>query len=176
MNTLQAVRFLEKQIRNPSLGLPQEIFFFVSRLTPMVNVDLLIKDKKGRTLLSWRNDRFSGTGWHLPGGIIRFKEDISSRILKVAKEEIGVRVRFDPAPVAVNQIICSHDTRGHFISILYQCYLLGEFIPRNQGLTELDPGYLKWHNRAPLNLIKVHRIYKKYIAQDKSDNKNSVKY
>ena len=51
-NIHKAVEFLDKQISNPSSGLPEEVFLFVSRLTPMVNVDLLIKDEKRRTLLS----------------------------------------------------------------------------------------------------------------------------
>ena len=73
MDTKIAIKFLENQIKNPSKGLPQEIFFFISRITPMINVDLLIKDEKGRTLLAWRDDEFY-KGWHIPGGIIRFKE------------------------------------------------------------------------------------------------------
>lgn len=172
MLTIQAVKLLEKQVQDPGRGLPQEIFFFVSRLTPLVNVDLLIRDEQGRTLLAWRDDQFSGKGWHLPGGIIRFKEKIKTRILKVAKEEIGIPVKFKPEPIAIHQIICDHHTRGHFISLLFECYLPGRFILRNQGLRKDDPGYLKWHQSAPKNLIKVHRIYRKYLAQRKTHNKN----
>lgn len=163
MNARQAIEFLEKQISNPSQGLPEEVFLFVSRLTPMVNVDLLIKDEKGRTLLSWRDDEYAGTGWHLPGGILRFKEKFETRILKVANKEIGVGVEFNLIPVAVNQIICDHDTRGHFISLLYKCFLSNKFIPKNTGLTEKDKGYLKWHNSCPINLVKVHEMYRNYI-------------
>ena len=32
----------------PQMGLPEELFHFVSRSTPIVNVDLLIKDENGR--------------------------------------------------------------------------------------------------------------------------------
>lgn len=163
MNAHQAIEFLEKQIKNPSQGLPEEVFLFVSRLTPMVNVDLLIKDEKNRTLLSWRNDKYAGSGWHLPGGILRFKENLEARILKVAEEEIKTRVEFNPIPVAVNQIICRHNTRGHFISLLYKCFLSNKFIPKNTGLTEKDKGYLRWHNSCPVNLVKVHEMYRKYI-------------
>lgn len=163
MKITQAIEFLDKQVSNPSLGLPQELFFFITRLTPMVNVDLLIKDEKGRILLSWRDDRFVGAGWHLPGGIIRFKETLEARLSEVAEKEIGAAVKFDPLPIAVNQVICEHNTRGHFISILYKCFLTGKFIPKNTGLSEKDPGYLIWHESCPLNLVKVHEMYRKYI-------------
>ena len=162
MNIHQAIEFLDKQVSNPSLGLPEELFLFISRITPMVNVDLLIKDENGRTLLSWRDD-IHGAGWHIPGGIIRFKEKFETRIQKVAKIEIGAPVKFNPIPIAINQIILNHNTRGHFISFLYKCFLSSKYIPKNTGLTNADQGYLKWHNFCPANLIKEHGIYKKYI-------------
>jgi len=129
----------------------------------MVNVDLLIKDENGRILLSWRDDQFAGVGWHLPGGILRFKEKLKKRLLKVAETEIGAAVEFDPVSIAVNQIICNHDTRGHFISLLYKCFLSGKYIPKNAGLTNIDKGYLAWHDTCPANLVEVHEIYRKYI-------------
>ena len=163
MNIHQATQFLEKQILNPSTGLSEEIFLFVSRMTPMINVDLLIKDEKGRILLSWRDYKYDGTGWHVPGGIVRFKEKLETRILKVAEEEIGTKVEFDPVPIAVNQVICNQNTRGHFISLLYKCFLSSKFIPKNAGLKKGDIGYLKWHASCPINLIKVHEMYRKYM-------------
>lgn len=163
MNILEAIEFLDKQIPHPSSGLPEEVFLFISRMTPMVNVDLLIKDKKGRTLLSWRDDQFAGAGWHLPGGIVRFKEKLEDRLQKVAETELGTVVKFDPVPLAVNQVICKHNTRGHFISILYTCFLSSKFIPKNKELTNTDKGYLKWHDSCPENLVKVHEMYRKYI-------------
>lgn len=164
MDMHESIGFLEKQIPNPSLGLPEEIFLFISRLIPLVNVDLLIKNEQGQTLLSWRDDQYAGTGWHLPGGILRFKEKMEKRVQKVAETEIGATVKFEPVPIAVNQIICNQDTRGHFISILYKCFLSNKYILKNTGLTERDNGYLKWHDSCPKNLIKVQEIYRKYIS------------
>ena len=170
MNINEAINFLEKQIKNPSVGLPEEVFLFISKITPLVNVDLLIKDEKGRTLLSWRDD-IHGKGWHIPGGIVRFKEKLEKRIKKVAKTEIGTAVEFESAPMAINQIICEHDTRGHFISFLYKCFLSNKYVLKNKGLSEKDKGYLKWHDSCPENLINVHDIYKKFIQGDSYDNK-----
>lgn len=164
MNMNEAIKFLDKHISDPSKGLPEEVFLFISRLTPLVNVDLLIKDENGRILLSWRDDQFVGAGWHLPGGIVRFKEKIEKRLMKVAEKEIGTVVEVDPVPIAMNELICNHNTtRGHFISILYKCFLPSKFIPKNTGLTKTDNGYLMWHNVCPENLINVHEIYRKYI-------------
>ena len=93
MNISEAIAILDKETVNPQAGLPDEVFRFVSRITPLVNIDLLIKDDSGRTLLSWRDDRYSGTGWHLPGGIIRFKEAMETRVKKVMESEIGIEIK-----------------------------------------------------------------------------------
>ena len=164
MNIIEAIKFLEKEVTDPSQGLPDEVFFYISRMTPLVNVDLLIKDENGRTLLSWRNDQHCGKGWHVPGGIIRLKEKLEERILKVAETEIGTTVKFDVVPIAVNEIIDKElKLRSHFISILYNCFLSSKFIPKNIGLSDKDAGYLMWHDSCPDDILKYHEIYRKYI-------------
>jgi len=163
MEIKEAIKAIKKQVPNPSQGLPEELFLFVTEITPMVNVDLLIQDEKGRTLLSWRNDDICGQGWHVPGGIIRFKETMIERLKKVAQEEIGTSIKFDPKPITVEEIMITPKTRGHFISFLFRCHVPSTFVPENKGLKEKDAGYLKWHKTCPLNLIRAHRAYIKYI-------------
>lgn len=163
MNIHDAIEFLEKMAKNPEDGLPEEIFLFITRMVPMVNIDLLIKDEKNRTLLAWRDDSYSGKGWHVPGGIVRYKERLIERVEKVAETEIGIQVKFDPFPIEINEIILSQRTRGHFISFLYKGFIPGNFMPDNKGLKDHDPGYLKWHDYCPEKLIEVHKIYRKYI-------------
>lgn len=164
MNTDAAIATLLEAVPNPSQGLPDNVFYYISRTTPLVNVDLLIKDENGRTLLSWRNDPHAGTGWHIPGGIVRFKEFFETRVKKVAKTEIGMDIQFDPVPIAIHQIILpEHEIRGHFISLLFNCFLPGTFIPKNEGRSIGDVGYLAWHAHCPQDLLSVQKIYKKYI-------------
>lgn len=164
MKITEAIAFLDEQVPDTSRGLPEKLFLYISRTTPLVNVDLLIKDDNGRTLLAWRNDQYAGRGWHVPGGIVRFKETLEDRLKKVAAAEIGAEVKFNPRPLALNQLIHhKHKNRSHFIAVLYKCFLPATFVPENQGLAPADAGYLKWHDRCPDNLIKVHGIYKKLI-------------
>jgi len=164
MNILDAVNFLDMHTANKTEGLPDEIFYFISRTTPMVNVDLLIKDENGRTMLSWRDDKYAGGGWHIPGGIIRYKETLHSRLLKVAQKEVGRDVSFEEKPIAINEIILPElENRAHFISFLYKCYLPSSFEIDNKGKTEHEAGFLKWHDKCPDDLIAVHNIYREYI-------------
>jgi len=164
MNIADAIETLERWGAKKADGLPEELFLYISRTTPLVNVDLLIKDENDRTLLAWRDDQYAGVGWHVPGGIVRFKETLETRIEKVAQSEIGTSVEFDDQPIAINEIILrERDTRGHFISLLYRCSLLGKFSPENNHRTSKDPGYLRWHNSCPIDLLKWHQIYRDYL-------------
>ena len=164
MTINEAISILEAEISDPKKGLPLEVFQLVSRLTPLVNVDLLIKDENNRLLLAWRDDQFAGQGWHIPGGIIRYKENFETRIQKTAEREVGSQIQFNPEPIAINQIVCQHDTRGHFISLLFDCFLESNFIPANDNLCPKELGYLSWHDACPNDLIKSHEIYRKFLS------------
>ena len=138
-NIADAIKRLKQEVSNPSKGLPDDLFYYISSTTPIINVDLLLKDENGRTLLSWRDDPHSGKGWHIPGGIIRFKETIEERINEVAKIEIGTPVKlFKSEPIAINEIFNrKREIRSHFISLLYSCSLPGDFVPKNIVLRSL---------------------------------------
>ena len=165
MDIGEAIAYLEGQVPDPREGLPEELFIFATKIVPIVNVDLLIKDDTGRTLLSWRDDQHCGTGWHLPGGIIRYKEPMTARLEKVAETEIGRPVSYHPRPLAVNELIIEPRVRGHFISFLFNCFIPGSFVPLNAGLAISDVGYLRWHETCPDDLIDMHELYREYIDQ-----------
>ena len=89
MKRRDVIEVLSSSIKDSREGLPKEVFLFISKLTPIVNVDLLIQDERKRTLLTWRDDGFYAPGWHIPGGIIRFKESTATRIQAVGRQELG---------------------------------------------------------------------------------------
>ncbi len=168
-NTLQlAFKTIKKEVKNAKEGLSKDIFHFVSSLTPIINVDLLIKNENSETLLTWRSDEFYGPGWHLPGGVIRFKENPITRIEKVALGELGCQVLYDHSPLTVrSQIANDRDIRGHFISLLYKCSL--KTIPSSTmkafGPTPSN-GQWRWHKKAPDNLLSVHESFRVFIDGD----------
>jgi len=156
-----AIRKLDVLVPNPTSGLPDKIFYYVSRTTPLINVDLLIQDKNKRTLFAWRSDDHAGKGWHIPGGVIRYRETIADRIKEVARREVGTsKITFDSKPLTVNEIIVKEKRdRAHFISLLYNCKIDQSFILNNKDLTQNDPGYLKWFETCPDDLLTWHEIY-----------------
>lgn len=162
-----AIAIIKEAVACPNRGLPEDVFLLISSMTPLVNVDLLIKDSLGRTLLTWRHDRFYGPGWHIPGGIIRFKESAAQRIAAVAANELGARVSFSANPIAVHEITNpNRDVRGHFISLLYACRLESPLDERRRFVPETPlNGAWAWHDGTPENLIYQHNIYIRYISE-----------
>lgn len=156
---------LEVFVQDPTNGLPEDIFLLISRLTPLVNVDLLIRNDQGQTLLTWRDDGHYPPSWHIPGGIIRFKETFAQRIHAVAALELGARVTFAELPLVVNQLIDPREKiRGHFVSFLYQCSLVTPPDPGMEFRHETPKaGEWAWHSRCPENLLAVHKIYRSFF-------------
>lgn len=157
---------IEKKIDNPSEGLPEDIFKFISRITPLINVDLLIQNKNKGTLLTWRKagEKYAA-GWHIPGGIIRIGEKLHKRLNEVAKNELGAKINFKKNVKEVNEIHLTQKNRRHFVSLLYECKLKTKlkrnFDYRKKGKLIQDAWC--WFKKPPKKLIKSHNIYKKYI-------------
>jgi ADP-ribose pyrophosphatase YjhB (NUDIX family) len=160
----QLIAALEAAAGDPRTGLGTELFQFVSRMAPCANVDLLIQDERHRTLLTWRDDDLFGIGWHLPGGIIRYKETAADRVRACARDELATEVSFDPAPVFVSETIREQSDRGHLISLLYRCRLRS--LPdeaRRASAFPPAPGQWQWHDAPPMGLLGVHRIYARFF-------------
>ena len=164
-NLAASLGALQAHIADPRAGLSEALFLFVSSITPLVNVDLLIQDDAGRTLLTWREDAFYGPGWHVPGGVIRFQETAAERIRAVARYELAAEVEPDPAPLAMHEMIdAGRRERGHSIALLYSCRLLGppSESQRASSSTPL-PGQWAWHETCPDNLIAEHDVYRRFL-------------
>jgi colanic acid biosynthesis protein WcaH len=150
-------------IEHPQSGLPDAAFAFALRITPMINVDLFVRNEQGQTLLSWRDDTY-GKGWHVPGGIIRLNEAAATRILIVAHDELGLSVDAESSPCHVHE----HHTgyaRGHFISLIYRCRPTSDFL-RPELLGNVDdpkPGQISWFCVRPKNFYPQQKTYPEWL-------------
>ena len=164
MDLTSLVKEFDAAVGDPRQGLPSDVFLMVSRMTPLVNVDLLIQNDAGQTLLTWRADQFFGNGWHLPGGVIRFKELAADRILACAREELRVDVTHDAEPLMILETIREPQDRGHLVSLLYRCRLRGE-LDEQQRATSDEPaaGAWRWFSQAPADMITVQAPYARFF-------------
>ena len=160
---------LIKNKKNQSIELGDEVFKLVSAITPIVNVDLLIKNKLNQTLLTWREDEFFGPGWHIPGGVVRYKELIANRILKVAENELKVtQIKEISQLIALNEYLGARRARGHGISLLYKCKLYERDVSKFRTYSSEEKKITidkkgMWHDSCPIDLIEEQRCYQKFI-------------
>lgn len=153
-------------VPDPSKGLPDEVFHFIRKVTPLTNVDLLVRNEKGEHLLAWREDEYA-RGWHIPGGIIRFNESLAQRIAAVAKLELSATVEHSPNPIDLREFF---SPRGHFISLLYLCRLsspVADTLIWNGNGKPLH-GQLKWCLGVPTDLYRIHRAFSDWLGGKKA--------
>ncbi|MDA9688791.1 NUDIX domain-containing protein [Betaproteobacteria bacterium] len=163
---------LEQHIKNPEDGLPDDIFYFIGRNTPYVNIDLVVRDSEANILLIWRDDQHYGPGWHLPGGIIRFREQMTKRVEKVANGECGIIPKDITGPLEFFESIdTKQKERSHFITFIFSCRV-------DVSKTELKFGK-DWLIRLektgrffqffPKEMIPLHWKYKKFFKKAPND-------
>lgn len=147
-------------------GIGKTLFESISRLTPAVSVELIIKSQDQQSsLLTWRDDELYGPGWHVPGGVVRFKETLTSRVDKVLKHEIGVSASKIEGPIGFHEIFNNQrDIRGHFISFVFLVELIGA-PPEKYRAKDCTPksGCWQWFAKCPHNLISNQKVLAGYI-------------
>lgn len=150
--------------------LPLKLFEFSTTLRPFINVDLLILNENNQILLSWRSDACYGSGWQIPGGIIRMMESIDERIQKTAVREIGCEVEYELEPILVYENIIRAQrpglnnqlVRAHNIVLMYKCRIPSGFTINNHGLCKTDEGYLCWFDKFPQDMLGCHKQLRRY--------------
>ena len=142
-------------------GLGKPLFEAISGMVPNVNVDLLCYDKKNRFALVYREDKFYGPGWHIPGGVLRFKENLESRLVLTAKNELNIDKLEYISRVNVAEIFATdRDIRGHFISFLYKAKSndLIRIDDYNANTKYIDGSVAMFYS-PPRDVIKQHRQF-----------------
>lgn len=77
--------------------LPPEVFLEVVRLTPLVSVDLVVRNQAGQVLVGLRANRPAQNCWFVPGGRVCKDERIAEAIERVSESELGIRVGLERA-------------------------------------------------------------------------------
>ena len=150
---------------NAKDGLGEELYLAISQLTPSICVELIIKSPdRESTLLTWRADKYYGPGWHVPGGVLRFKEKRHDRVSKVALSELRTPATTVKGPIGNHEVFNKkRNIRGHFISFIYDVEIENQ--PPSSLMAGKNPhnGEWKWFKNAPENLIPNQTYIKDYL-------------
>lgn len=65
--------------------------------TPLVSIDLVVKNSQGQFLLGWRKNRPAKNFWFVPGGRIQKNERLDDAFLRLTEAELGQRIAMKDA-------------------------------------------------------------------------------
>lgn len=77
--------------------LNHEDFYTVIQNTPLVSIDLIVKNMQGYILLGKRNNRPAQGYWFVPGGRIRKNESLAMAFERLTINELGQAFSIDEA-------------------------------------------------------------------------------
>jgi colanic acid biosynthesis protein WcaH len=67
------------------------------RNTPLVSIDLIIRDPDRRVLVGLRTNEPAKGKWFVPGGVVRKYERLADAFARIVKAEIGLKASIDDA-------------------------------------------------------------------------------
>lgn len=136
-----------------AVRLPPDEFAQVVRLTPLVSIDLVVRNAAGEMLLGWRRNRPARDTWFVPGGRIGKDERIADAFARLAREELGADLRIaDARFIGVFEHLYGDNFAGepgfgtHYIVLAYAVAA-----PAAMVLPEAQHERYRWMSDAELN-------------------------
>lgn len=110
--------------------LSREDFAQVVRLTPLVSIDLVIRDPEGSALVGLRTNEPAKGTYFVPGGVIRKNETLSQAFMRILDAETGLDLPMSTArPLGAFQHFYDNNRFGdpgygtHYVVLGYELKL-----------------------------------------------------
>lgn len=150
--------------------LDKETFSTVIENTPLVSIDLVVKNKQGQALLGERLNKPAKGNWFVPGGRILKDESMANAFKRLTSEELGQEFTIDQAELIgpfdhfYNDNVFGNQFSTHYVAIAYVITLDNELetLPLH-----VQHGRYKWFEiDSLLNSENVHLHTKWYFQKD----------
>ncbi len=150
--------------------LSKEEFLWVVARTPLVAIDLIVRDAAGKVLLGVRRNPPAQGTWYVPGGRILKDETLDAAFRRITRAELGVEVERNRATFrGVYEHFHPDNFAGqpgittHYVVLAYELPpgLIGEAPPRDQ-----HTAYRWWTVPELLAHPQVHPYTKAYFSGD----------
>lgn len=105
--------------------LDKETFSTVIESTPLVSIDLVVKNKQGEALLGERLNKPAKGDWFVPGGRILKNESLANAFKRLTLEELGQEFTIDKAELLgpfdhfYNDNVFGDEFSTHYVAIAY---------------------------------------------------------
>ncbi|MGY5580778.1 GDP-mannose mannosyl hydrolase [Vibrio cincinnatiensis] len=149
--------------------LDKETFKTIVASTPLVSIDLIIRNSCNQVLLGLRTNRPAQGFWFVPGGRIGKDETFEQAFLRLTQLELGYPIPLkDASFLGPYQHLYSDNFSGtdfstHYVVLGYQLMLDLDL----QTLpVEQHQNYQWWDEQELLNSEQVHRNTKAYFSDN----------
>ncbi len=72
------------------MWLSDETFKSIIQHTPLISIDLIVRNEAGEVLLGKRVNAPAKSYWFVPGGRVRENETLDDAFVRLVKEELGI--------------------------------------------------------------------------------------
>ena len=72
-------------------------FLKIIEKTPLVSIDLIVRNENNDILVGWRKNGPAKNTWFVPGGRIRKDETISDAFSHLTEKELGMKINIEKA-------------------------------------------------------------------------------
>ena len=115
------------------MELSKETFIQIVKYTPLISIDLIIKNQNGDILLGLRKNEPARGNWFVPGGRIRKNEYIADAFSRISDTELGIELKLSSAKfLGVYEHLYSQnfaqvpDISTHYVVLAYEQFLNSE--------------------------------------------------
>jgi len=144
-----------------------EDFLQIIDATPLVAVDLILKNSDGLYFLGKRCNRPAQDYWFVPGGRVRKNERLADAMRRISIAELGVEVTFSDATlIGAYEHLYEDNFKGvagiqtHYVCLGYRAQLASE---ANISTDEQHSDYRWWVLDDILSSAEVHENTKAYF-------------
>ena len=149
--------------------LDKEVFKTVVASTPLISIDLIIRNSRNQVLLGLRTNRPAQGFWFVPGGRIGKDETFEQAFWRLTKVELGYPIPLSDASfLGPYQHLYSDNFSGvdfstHYVVLGYQLML---DLNLKTLPVEQHQNYQWWDEQELLNSEQVHRNTKAYFSDN----------
>jgi colanic acid biosynthesis protein WcaH len=105
-------------------------FLQIIGATPLVSIDLIVRNKEGMVLLGKRINRPAKGYWFVPGGRIRKNERLADALQRIARAELGLSLTLNPSKllgayehIYDDNFFGEEGVNTHYVVLAYEYYL-----------------------------------------------------
>jgi colanic acid biosynthesis protein WcaH len=146
--------------------LDKELFSTVIKSTPLVSIDLVVKNNRGQTLLGQRLNRPAKGFWFVPGGRILKDESLAAAFKRLTLDELGEEFNIEQASLLgpydhfYDDNVFGDEFSSHYVAIAFVLVIDHEL---NHLPVDIQHGTYQWFYIASLaSNEQVHINTKNY--------------